>query len=129
MARGAWRRARVVSAAAATPVGRSAVTMAGRPEARLGIDFDAEDQQSMPEDLISRLSCLEGAETDGGAQGALPRGALPGGALPFSPFSGNYRGIRRALLRPPHHPGVMRAYVKRTKTLTTLRYDLHPQLG
>ena len=98
---------------------------AARPEVRLGVEYDADEQQPMPEDLVSRLSRVEDHEGSGGGGGA-------GGArvaIPFSPFGRGYRGIRRALLRPPHHPGVMRAYVKRAKTMTTPRYDLYLELG
>ena len=98
---------------------------AARPEVRLGVEYDADEQQPMPEDLVSRLSRVEDHEGGGGGGGAA--GARV--AIPFSPFGRGYRGIRRALLRPPHHPGVMRAYVKRAKTMTTPRYDLYLELG
>ena len=77
----------------------------------------------MPEDLVGRLSPLE--EDDAEMGGA---GAVSGAAVPYSPFSRSYRGIRRALLRPPHHEGVMRGHVKRTKTLTSHRYDFYLEL-
>ena len=97
---------------------------AARPEVRLGVEYDADEQQPMPEDLVSRLSRVEDHEGGGGGGAAGARVAIP-----FSPFGRGYRGIRRALLRPPHHPGVMRAYVKRAKTMTTPRYDLYLELG
>ena len=107
--------------AAATAAAAAAAAAAAEP--RLGVALDAEQRTAMPEDLVGRLSPLE--EDDAEMGGA---GAVSGAAVPYSPFSRSYRGIRRALLRPPHHEGVMRGHVKRTKTLTSHRYDFYLEL-
>jgi len=92
--------------------------------------YDDQQRAPLPLELSepARLQPPPADEADGevGALTGTPPPA-PGG-LPWSPFSRDWRSIRRAMYTPPWHPGMMHGFVRRVKVRSHVRYDLYLEL-
>eukprot|EP00962_Isochrysis_galbana_P024071 scaffold7356_cov88-Isochrysis_galbana.AAC.3 len=90
--------------------------------------YDEQQRAPLPPELVARLLPPQDGE-DEAEVGAVTMAPPPApGGLPWSPFSRDWRSLRRAMYMPAWHPGLLHAYVRRVKLRAHVRYDFFLEL-
>jgi hypothetical protein len=85
--------------------------------------YDGQQRAPLPPELADPAR-LRPARDDGAEVGAMTTAPAPApGGLPWSPFSRDWRSLRRAMYMPSWHPGMLHAYVRRVTMRAHVRYD------